>query len=373
MLHAGLDLSRKKVDVCLLSEQGEHLDQLAVPPDVDSLRRLARRIEEVHRQSVCAVIESMSGARIVHDTLEQEGWSVEIADAQKVKGLAPLACKTDKIDSQVLATLSHATSCRRSGSRIRGCARSASSRAFGFISSSTNQRSSAASTRRSSTSASPARSPTCSGSRDASCLRDSRSPSPGAATSPLRSALIDDLERRIEAVNRRLREATRPPLHPPAHERSRDPLGACVHDRRRDRRDRALLVAGEARRLHGALPARRPIGGQGPPRAADQARSHLPALGLARGDDARAPSTPPTRERYQRTKRRLGKQRGAKVAQIDIARRLADAIWHMLSRKRPSLREAPLFVWRPDRPFGLAPASEHPISPDPPDEEAIET
>jgi transposase len=38
-------------------------------------------------------------------------------------------------------------------------------------------------------------------------------------------------------------------------------------------------------------------------------------------------------ERYQRNKRRLGKQRGAKVAQIDIARRLAHAIWHMLTRK----------------------------------------
>ena len=45
----------------------------------------------------------MTGARLVHDTLEQEGWAVEIADAQKVKGLAPLACKTDKIDSRVLA------------------------------------------------------------------------------------------------------------------------------------------------------------------------------------------------------------------------------------------------------------------------------
>jgi hypothetical protein len=45
-------------------------------------------------------------ARIVHDTLEQAGWSVEIADAQKVKGLAPLACKTDRIDSMVLAVLS---------------------------------------------------------------------------------------------------------------------------------------------------------------------------------------------------------------------------------------------------------------------------
>src|SRR5687768_14729793 len=106
MLHAGLDLSRRKVDVCLLSEQGEQLAQLAVPPDADALRGLARRIEESHREPVCAVIESMTGARFVHDTLEQAGWAVEIADAQKVKGLAPLACKTDKIDSRVLATLS---------------------------------------------------------------------------------------------------------------------------------------------------------------------------------------------------------------------------------------------------------------------------
>ena len=33
------------------------------------------------------------------------GWQVEIADAQKVKGLAPLACKTDRIDAWVLAEL----------------------------------------------------------------------------------------------------------------------------------------------------------------------------------------------------------------------------------------------------------------------------
>jgi transposase len=106
VLHAGLDLSRRKLDVCLLLDRGEHLDQLAVPPDVDSLRRLAHWVDEVHGEPVCAAVESMTGARLIHDTLEQEGWSVEIADAQKVKGLAPLACKTDKIDSLVLATLS---------------------------------------------------------------------------------------------------------------------------------------------------------------------------------------------------------------------------------------------------------------------------
>jgi transposase len=119
MLHAGLDLSRRKLDVCLLGDDGEHLDQLAVPPDVDSLRRLARRIDEVHGEPVCGMVESMTGARLVHDTLEREGWDVEI-DAQKVKGLAPLACKTDKTDRWCSRRSRSAIWCRRSGFPIRG-------------------------------------------------------------------------------------------------------------------------------------------------------------------------------------------------------------------------------------------------------------
>jgi transposase len=41
------------------------------------------------------------------------------------------------------------------------------------------------------------------------------------------------------------------------------------------------------------------------------------------------------RERYERTRRRLGRQRGPKVAQVDLARRLAEAIWHMLTSNCP--------------------------------------
>src|SRR5665648_488906 len=87
MLHAGLDLSRKRIDVCLLSDQGELLEELACPPDHDGLRGLARRVE-AHGEPVVGVIESMTGARFVHDTLESLGWAVEIADAAKVKGLS---------------------------------------------------------------------------------------------------------------------------------------------------------------------------------------------------------------------------------------------------------------------------------------------
>jgi transposase len=55
--------------------------------------------------AVRATIESMNGARSVHDALEFVGWEVLIADAQRVRGLAPLAAKTDKIDARVLAEL----------------------------------------------------------------------------------------------------------------------------------------------------------------------------------------------------------------------------------------------------------------------------
>ncbi len=105
MLHAGLDLSRKRLDVCLVDEAGEVVGRLAAPPDVDGLRGLVGRIAPGGER--VAVIESMTGARFVHDSLERLGWEVLIADAQKVKGLAPLACKTDKIDAEVLAVLSH--------------------------------------------------------------------------------------------------------------------------------------------------------------------------------------------------------------------------------------------------------------------------
>src|SRR6059058_6455185 len=50
----------------------------------------------------------MSGALWVRDELVACGWQVEVADARKVKTVAPLAAKTDKVDARLLAEL-----CRR--------------------------------------------------------------------------------------------------------------------------------------------------------------------------------------------------------------------------------------------------------------------
>jgi hypothetical protein len=65
------------------------------------------------------------------------------------------------------------------------------------------------------------------------------------------------------------------------------------------------------------------------------------------------------KERYQHTKRRLGRQRRPKVAQIELSRKLTEAIWHMLTSK-PALRagRCPVSSSRLTARFGNAPPDE---------------
>lgn len=82
MLHAGLDLSRKRLEVRVLDDAGDTALESWTPPDRDGLSSLVRRVG-VFGEPVRGVIEAMNGARFVHDHLEQLGWDVEIADAAR--------------------------------------------------------------------------------------------------------------------------------------------------------------------------------------------------------------------------------------------------------------------------------------------------
>src|SRR6266536_5812555 len=68
MLYAGLDLSRKRLDVHLLEESGATKEVTAVSPDADALRILVSTTGR-YGEPVRAAIESMNGARFVHDIL----------------------------------------------------------------------------------------------------------------------------------------------------------------------------------------------------------------------------------------------------------------------------------------------------------------
>src|SRR5712692_4428394 len=67
MLYVGLDLSRKRLDWRALDREGERVAIGAVPPDRDGLAKPVQRLGDA---PVLAVIESMSGARFVHDRLD---------------------------------------------------------------------------------------------------------------------------------------------------------------------------------------------------------------------------------------------------------------------------------------------------------------
>jgi hypothetical protein len=102
--YVGIDWSYRRAAWCALSDAGAIVGEGAVSTDEDGLARLViKRGTEVR-----AVVEMMSGAIWVRDTLATAGWEVQIAHARKVRDVAPLACKTDKVDARVLAEL-----CRR--------------------------------------------------------------------------------------------------------------------------------------------------------------------------------------------------------------------------------------------------------------------
>jgi transposase len=334
MLQAGLDLSRRKLDVCLLDEGGNHLDQLICAPDGEALKTFAGRVDELHGGPVSAVIESMTGARFVHDTLECCGWRVEIADPQKVKGLAPLACKTDRIDSMVLATLSHrdlVPSIWLPDPRVR------EERELARFRLHLVKHKSMLKNRVHSSLISfgkPCPVTDLFGVEGRKLLEVMAIPEPWRGDITASVELIDHLERQIDQTNKRLKSdhASHPyiPLL-----MSAPGIGWVL----------AFTIAGELGEIERFSSPKKLAGYTG----------LCPRVNQSGERDRRGPLTkhgptylrwalleatmhalkhPAYAERYQRTKRRLGTQRGAKVAQIDIARRLTHAIWHMLSRNQ---------------------------------------
>ena len=108
VLYVGGDLSRKRLDWLALWPDGTVWNGGAVPPDRDGLAAFAGRLLASEAEVVC-VIESMTGARFVHDELERRGLEVRIADARKAKLAGELlgqaGRKTDLLDAHLLAEL----------------------------------------------------------------------------------------------------------------------------------------------------------------------------------------------------------------------------------------------------------------------------
>jgi transposase len=102
MQYLGIDWGTRRASWCAIDQAGG-LQEGTVAAEQDGLSRLALTLGA--DTEVCGCIEMMSGAVWVRDQLATVGWDIRLADARKVKAIAPLACKTDRVDARVLADL----------------------------------------------------------------------------------------------------------------------------------------------------------------------------------------------------------------------------------------------------------------------------
>jgi transposase len=332
LLHVGLDLGRKRVHVCVISAGGELLGQFPAPVDRDGLYGLTRRVTAFEDALVRGVVESMNGARFVHDELSRLGWEVLVADAQKVKGLAPLACKTDKVDARVLAELSlrdlvpaiwlPSLQLRRERelSRFR----------LHLVKHRTSLKNRIHATLLTFGHQCPVSD--LFGTKGRQLLCQLEIPEPWQSNLNASLQLIDDLQLQIAEIERELQRAGAD--HPYVPLLMTVPgIGWVL----------AYTIASEIGEINRFQTAKKLVGYTGLcPRVKQSGESDLRGPLSKHGPrylrwalmEAAQYAARHTlyRERYQATKRRLGKQRGAKVAQVELARQLAEAIWHMLTR-----------------------------------------
>ena len=332
MLYVGLDLSRKRLDWQALDSEGERVGIGAVPPDRDALAELARRLGET---PVLAVIESMTGARFVHDQLELAGWDVRIADAAKARGIAPLACKTDRIDCWVLAELARrelvpeiwlpdpAVRAERERARFRLHLVKHRSSLKNRVHAILFQH------------GVPNRHSDLFGAGGRRLLDRLALPEPWASTVTASLALIDVLDEQINGCESELRRLGAD--HPYIPLLLTCPGVGWIL---------AYTIASEIGDIHRFPTARKLVGYTGLcPRVQQSGerdrrgplRKNGPnylrwAMVEAAHGACRHPTYAPIRNRMRE---RHGTKRGTKIAAIDISRRLTEAIWHMLTTNQP--------------------------------------
>jgi transposase len=332
MLYVGLDLSRKRLDWQALDREGGQAGIGAVPPSRDGLRGI---IERFRGEPVLAVIESMTGARFIHDQLELAGWDVRIADAVKARGIAPLACKTDRIDCWVLAELARldlipevwlpgpAVRAERERARFRLHLVKHRSSLKNRVHAILFQQ------------GVPCPSSDLFGAGGRRLLDRLALPEPWASTVNASLALIDTLDEQISHCERELR--TLGATHPYIPLLITCPGISWIL---------ASTIASEIGEIHRFASPRKLTGYTGLCPRVDQSgerdrrgplRKNGPdhlrwALVEAAHSACRHPHYRPVRERMIA---RHGKKRGTKIAAIEIARRLSEAIWHMLTTNQP--------------------------------------
>lgn len=108
VLGLGIDVSKKKADVCIKNQ--EIVERFTIPNDENGISQILQRVEPYREEFLIkAAIESTGNLWInIYDRLAKSGIEISLANPLKTRAIAEAKIKSDKVDCTILADLARA-------------------------------------------------------------------------------------------------------------------------------------------------------------------------------------------------------------------------------------------------------------------------
>ena len=100
-MYFGLDVHKKFIQVCKLSESGKVLGNYRINGDGESISKFASELKSTDS----VVLETTFNSWSVYNLLKESKAKIVVSDSNQVKAIAHAKVKTDKVDAEILARL----------------------------------------------------------------------------------------------------------------------------------------------------------------------------------------------------------------------------------------------------------------------------
>lgn len=104
MKYIGIDISKRKCDVCIIDAKGNVLERDIYPNTPEGAKKYVAQLKRKHRGKLVAACETTANMwHITYDVFEAAGIDIKLADTYKMVLISRTSKKTDKVDAEKIA------------------------------------------------------------------------------------------------------------------------------------------------------------------------------------------------------------------------------------------------------------------------------
>ena len=104
MRYVGIDISKRKCDVCVVDAKGKVLERGQYPNTPEGAKKHAALLKRKHRHGLVAACETTANMwQVSYDAFEEAGIDIKLADTYKMVLISRTSKKTDRVDAEKIA------------------------------------------------------------------------------------------------------------------------------------------------------------------------------------------------------------------------------------------------------------------------------